>query len=412
MQRWERRLKDLGIQLQACSNNYFNPDLFRQNINTFLSTARTVTFLIQKDKSSIHDFDDWYQQTIIIPWMSEPIMTWAKESRNKIEKEGDLDHHSELSLSLIYGYDEKSDIIIPYNKQDLIFSNISKLLCFAKLKLPAWVSEDSVVKIERRWIADSLPHIELLHALVFIYAQHHKICKSLLNHLSLEMDKNIHDPTDFNEFILGEKRITYVKYADQRTSSLHTIRQIFDQNFKPPPELDAISFTHLKNDRPSTLQENVDLFSNNAKAVFEYFGNHIPMLTLFDEDYHPIDGSSVMLDDRATKYIFWRSAADKIAYLGASSIIWVCEYWLRQGNILHNQDWKNSPIIGEALQIIGLHKSGEIIEIHWKITRDDIGKPSLIPLQTESVNQKNTLNFLTPVINALKRTQHNNKNKR
>lgn len=410
MQRWERRLKDLGIHLQTCSGNYFDPDLFRMNANTFLTTARTVTFLIQKEKANIPDFENWYRQAVIKPWGCEPIMTWAKESRNTIEKEGDLDQHSELSITLIFTHDENDDIRIPHNKQDLVCSNISKLLHFAELKLPEWVSEDAVVKVERRWIADSLPHVELLQAFVFIYAQHYKVCKSLLNYLSLEMDHNIHDPSDFNEFILGKKRVTYLKYADRRTAHLKTIRQKIDPDFRPPAELKAMIFSSSQREKPKTLQENVNQFSEFAKGVFEHFGNHIPMLTLFDDDFRPIDGSSVMLDDRATKYLYWRSVADKIAYLGASSIIWVCEYWLRRGDMVQNPAWKELPITGEGLQIIGLHKSGEIIETHWNIARDNTGKAYLLPSESKQTDITQTPNFLMPVINAFKRIQQKTTN--
>jgi len=47
---WERRLKDLSHLLKCCIDTYFDPELFRLNLNQFLQTARTVTFIIQKNK--------------------------------------------------------------------------------------------------------------------------------------------------------------------------------------------------------------------------------------------------------------------------------------------------------------------------------------------------------------------------
>lgn len=40
---WERRLKDLSHLLKCCIDTYFDPELFRLNLNQFLQTARTVT---------------------------------------------------------------------------------------------------------------------------------------------------------------------------------------------------------------------------------------------------------------------------------------------------------------------------------------------------------------------------------
>lgn len=57
---WEKRLSDLSHILQSCAHTYFEPDLFRRNTNQFLQTARTVTFIIQKNKATIRDFDRWY----------------------------------------------------------------------------------------------------------------------------------------------------------------------------------------------------------------------------------------------------------------------------------------------------------------------------------------------------------------
>ena len=50
---WERRLKDLSHLLKCCIDTYFDPELFRLNLNQFLQTARTVTFIIQKNKNQI-----------------------------------------------------------------------------------------------------------------------------------------------------------------------------------------------------------------------------------------------------------------------------------------------------------------------------------------------------------------------
>src|SRR5258706_14701498 len=124
MHKWERRLKDLAQLLTNCGSTYFDPELFRQNTNQFLQTARTVTFIIQKNKNSIPTFDDWYKNAVLTPWSSDAVMIWAKDSRNVIEKEGDLEMHSTLRLTLLSSYRESLDVVIPNSKAEILEANI------------------------------------------------------------------------------------------------------------------------------------------------------------------------------------------------------------------------------------------------------------------------------------------------
>jgi hypothetical protein len=261
------------------------------------------------------------------------------------------------------------------------------------------------VKIERKWVANSLPQMEIIQAFTYIYSQNHYACSKLASHLGEKLDKSIGQSSDFNNFILGERKITYIKYSDRRVSSFKSIRQHRDPAFKPPLELQTSLNEFQQQGQATSLSENVHKFSLNAKAVFEHFGYHIPMLMLFDDKFNPIDLSSVRLDDRATKYIFWRSAADKIIYLGASSFIWISEYWKRSGDITRNPTWKDFPVDGEGLHVIGMTKQGEISEICWDIVRNPDDSASLCPVPAIISEDHEIPNFLVPVVNALKRAQ-------
>ncbi len=157
MRPWERRLKDLAQLLKNCETTYFDPELFRMNTNQFLQTARTVTFIIQKNKNIIPNYDNWYTKNVIKPWATDQLMTWAKNSRNLIEKEGDLELYSSLDVALIYSYDCNQDISLPCGHEELVNGNIQKLLRFARRELPQGIYDSAVVKIERRWVANSLP---------------------------------------------------------------------------------------------------------------------------------------------------------------------------------------------------------------------------------------------------------------
>ncbi len=106
------------------------------NANQFLQTSRTVTFLIQKNKNSIPFFDSWYPNTVVNAWSSDAVMTWAKDSRNKIEKQGDINYFSSLIVTLVISYFQREDIsIIQKEDRDALWLNIKKLIKFVKPKM-------------------------------------------------------------------------------------------------------------------------------------------------------------------------------------------------------------------------------------------------------------------------------------
>jgi hypothetical protein len=104
---WRKRLGDLAQLIEQANATYFEPDLFRINVNNAIQTARTVTFLIQKHKASIKDFDEWYLAHVLEPFKNDRIMNWLKESRNRIEKEGDLEVYSECTLETVFSYTDE-----------------------------------------------------------------------------------------------------------------------------------------------------------------------------------------------------------------------------------------------------------------------------------------------------------------
>ena len=164
---WERRLKDLALILDNCFNHYFEPELFRLNLNQFLQTSRTITFIIQKNKEDIPQFDEWYKDNIQKPLMQSPLMKWAKDSRNKIEKQGDLEMFSTASAKLIFSYDDTEDVEF-LSCNSMLSINVKRLVRIARKDLPTGVLDASAIKVERRWVGDSLPDWELLHALTAI----------------------------------------------------------------------------------------------------------------------------------------------------------------------------------------------------------------------------------------------------
>ena len=67
-------------------------------------------------------------------------MAWAKNSRNTIEKQGDLEMYSEAKATLISSYIEENDIEFITN-ESMLNIGIKKLVRLAQKKLPSYLTE-------------------------------------------------------------------------------------------------------------------------------------------------------------------------------------------------------------------------------------------------------------------------------
>lgn len=397
MRRWERRLKDLAMSLEACGASYFDPERFRLNSNHFLTTARTVSFLFQKDKASIENFEVWHRENIYSPWHADKIMKWSIASRNTIEKEGDIDLYSTVNATLIFGYIEEQDVLISLDRQLYLSASIKRLTRFARSKLPSGVSDVAVIRVDRRWIANTLPDFELMHAFQYIYARMFEACTSLVNHLGTTLESSIPDPTSFDEVSASSRGIHYIPLNSSRVRTLVSHRQAFDKTFSPPIWLQKLQEEREKSP-PNSLATLVSYHEKMAYANFMAYGNHLAMLWLYDEKFKLIDFICTAPADQVDKFIFWRTIGDRIHYLKARYLIWVSEAWLRQGvDKGMKTPIRNLPIIGEFLKVVGVDGSNQQITVTWDIRRESkLSSPTLEPRpQTEGDHQEE-VNYLIP----------------
>lgn len=339
------------------------PEAFRINTNHFLQTARTITFLIQKNKKEIPDFDNWYNNNILQPSSNDEIMKWAKTSRNKIEKEGDLELNSSLSVSLIYSYLPNDDIIIKTTNSELLCSNIKQLINIAKRHLPTGISDQAFVKIQRQWITSSLNKYELFHALTCVYSRTYSYCLILSKHLNLHLSDKIQPPDHFNDLLDTCRKTQYHRIDGTSSRKPFYEKFYFDKNTSLPQELldDKTSI-----DIPHNFANTFEYYKSFAKKNFLFFGKHINILILFDDTYNPIQMIAPHFSDQTDKYIFWRLIAEKSITLKVHGAIWIAEAWIRKGDYINNPT-HHLPIIGETLNIIAFDKSGNLKNHSWKI---------------------------------------------
>jgi hypothetical protein len=135
-------------------------DDFVLSINALLQAERTVTWVLQKWLRHKPWFDDWYVGREAV-MSADPVMRWLVKARNHVEKEGDLDMRSSALVSVIDSWLE-----VPYLEVDVPplvpTTEIARVL--RPRELPEHVRRDGIFRVERRWIASSLPDMELLDA--------------------------------------------------------------------------------------------------------------------------------------------------------------------------------------------------------------------------------------------------------
>lgn len=404
MQPWERRLGDLAQILHNCIKTYFEPDRFRQNTNQFLQTSRTVTFIIQKNKAHIPDFDHWYKDSVLGPWSIDPVMSWAKDARNVIEKEGDLDMQSTLRASVLFSYVSAEDMVVETTRKELLQADIDKLLRFARAKLPPGIADAAILKIERRWIANSLPDRELVYALTYAYARLHDVCNSLALHLGAKLEPTVPHPTALDPVVNDAARARLIKFGKSGVGRNSSIRVAADPDYRPPAALVKLKAELDATPKPTCLADIVARHAKLAKVTFEHHGNHVPMLALYDKNWNQIDFMSTAFSDQSEKYLFWRNVADRATYLRAFAMVWTSESWLRDMKGHNNQPIRELPIVGERLHVVGADATESHQVIAWNIVRvTSAGQPALEPVQPDDANQQpGQIFFIAPVVAAMK----------
>lgn len=404
MRPWERRLRDLSRLLQNSGQAYFSPDLFRQNTNQFLQTSRTVTFIIQKNKAEIPEFEAWYRAHVLTPWLSDPIMSWAKDARNVIEKEGDLEMKSTLRVSVLFSYISAEDMVMEVPRLALLQSSADQLAAFARKELPPGILDAAVLKIQRRWVANTLPDHELIYALTYAYAQMHRVCRALALHLGSRLDDTVPHPTSLDPASNDVAAVRYRKFSKDGIGRHSTVTLKRNEGFKPPPGLLELKDEFSAKPKPSSLAEVVKWHARMAELTFSQYKNHVPMLALYDDKWRQIDALTTVFADQSDKYIFWRNVADRAFYQGAFAMVWTSESWVRDHRDRSDRPIRELPIIGEQLHVIGMDASDAIEAALWKIDRTGGERSPVLNrlIGEEATRELGEIFFARPVIAAMK----------
>lgn len=409
-----QRLQDSHRLWHLARDFYQDPDEFRIGLQNCISSLRSVSFILQNHKSTIPDFEIWYSK-----WQShmrsDPIMVWAREARNKIEKRGDLATESKIQISVIASYisSEIPTIMVQADVESSLKEIFSKI---PRVILNEQILQNGALKIERKWIDSELPDYEILDALAHVYGQlsliiddaHKQIGLSIPDFILVEHN-GITEKYPASRADLQGKLPCMMAEEDHRVSyfSLKTMEPL-DLRIKKPiriprtaQELKEIkkykSFRNIVDAAKtySSLDEITRAYFDLARDVFEKDGHHVPIAILL-RDLRPLKVLDTHANTRNEKYIVMQELARVAKQYAADGVLIINEVWKAaydsEKPFLYPQE---NPNRTEALTLIAANSKKEIIQYEAEILRRHWPlKPKLGQTIKRS---EGTINLLAPL---------------
>ncbi len=405
------RLQEVLTLWHKCAETYEDPDQFRTFLNACIQAVRNVTFVLQKQKSKIEGFDDWYSE-----WQeflkTDEIMKWCVQARNQIVKVGDLKKHSVAIVSYVASYLDSPQHTFEVSP----FSNSVEIAHHVTINLlPEELRDTGFLRIERRWVSNDFPDTELLEILAYAFV--------ILERLLLDVEKR--EGPDFSGLkkdIQGEfkKGLGVIQIDKNKLPYCMTAFEEYRTEWLQLPDLDAVRITLVSSDielEPkekvvkrygdfptlsraeseglSPLKQQALIFLKQAKATLKKDKHLIPYAFLMTTDGR-MTIVNVAHDDYEDKYLIWESVAKVVERNRATSIITIGEMW----GTPYDSDKPElrpheSPKRYEVIHVAALSKDGEAFSIIVPFFR----RWGKIYCKNEMFNHEdNGLHYLMPVL--------------
>lgn len=380
-----KRLEDLHRQWHAAQDAYFDPEGFRLAIQTAIQTSRTVSFILQSNKALIPDFDNWYAK-----WQEEfrkiPLMKWMVDARNKIEKQGDLEAHSFIRAEIVASHlNEGPKIEVPAE----LFDAPEKLVKgIPNSSLGSHIKKDGILRIQRRWIENTLPDFELLDAVTLAYGHLSRLLDDAHRQIGLPVPESMNVETGelYDSEAMKGRMPCMIGHSDLRTIDVwladgipikfDTIESAYDPEIGSkaqeryqlkPQEIFGSSGTP-----EGTLKS---LFAT-ARVMLEKDGHHHTILFLF-KGKQLLKIVGLRPEEHGQKYLMMRQIAHELVRKGADTVILIGEIW--RAPFIPTDPYRravDAPDRDEALQATLVSKQDEPVTLWARMVRKD-GKVSL-----------------------------------
>lgn len=377
----DRRLNDVHRHWHEAERGYFDPETFRISIQTAIQTLRTVSFILQSNKRIFTNFDPWYET-----WQSklraDPLMRWMVDARNKIEKQGDLETHSFVRAEIIASYYEEGPIIeVPAE----LFQNSAELIDSIQTEeLKKHVLKDGILRIQRRWVENSLPDYELLEAVGIAYGKIAELVADAHLELGLESPSTMVDDVDHTSGreSRGGRLPCMIGHSDARSQDIWLATGQAIKLEQKKVEIDLAETEQVakrygldpKEILPSSAVGPESILNNlfaTARKMLTVDGGHITIAFL-------LKGAAIAsmitlnMEEHGEKYLVMRKLANEVIKHGADAVIIIGEVWSARFDASNPyRRAVDSPEKDEFLTGTLVSKCGEPVHLRAKIIRDN-----------------------------------------
>ncbi len=328
----EARLREAYQHWHHTAESYDDLEQFRIYLNSCIQALRNVTFILQKQKKEIQDFETWYGE-----WQEflkqDPIMSWCVSARNQIVKQGDLETYSIARASYLANYlvQPKKDFEAdPFSSTEDIAKGIAGVL-------PEKWRESGYLKVERRWVADSLPDHELLEALAYVFS----VLSELVLDASIQNGPPCYskDPDNKISIDRGMFPACMSSFSHYRSVWLRLPNfeieyiSIKDVPFKNISEEQLVKrygktvFPQENNKDKSVLFRLATQFKEQAKVMLSVDGYLVTVAMLLGKD-NILHIMPLHFEDNNQKYAIMEVVAREVERRRATGIILIGEIWV------------------------------------------------------------------------------------
>lgn len=379
----DRRLGDVHRHWHEAERGYFDPESFRLSIQTAIQTLRTVTFIVQSNKRLFTDFDPWYES-----WQdrlrADPLMRWMVDARNKIEKQGDLEAHSYVRAEIMASYYEEGPRMdVP---AELFQSPAELINSIPTEALRKHVFKDGILRIQRRWVENSLPDYELLDAVGIAYGKVAELVADAHRQLGLEPPSTMVGDIDRTEGeeSRGGRLPCMIGHGDARSHDVWLATgqpmEIESKAVKFDREVAEQAATKYglnpKEMFPSTdpaPEATLNGLFVTARKMFSVDGHHDTIAFLL-KGASPIHLMQLALQEHGEKYLVMRMLANEVIKYGADGVIILSEMWSAPYDSSNPyRRAADAPEKRELLSAILVTKTGVPVQLFALITRDGDG---------------------------------------
>lgn len=380
---------DAHVRWHAAADAYMDPETFRSNLNSLLESFRSVTFLLQTQKKELPSFDSWYGawQAAAI---SDPIMRWGVEARNRIVHQADLEIHSKavvrLSLDWLNEFDDVLEVPPHYTTHQVI----SALVATAPRKL------GGVMQIERRWVDVELPNRELLDATRHSYGQLAQVIQLAHDAAGIKscdlstrkpgcVDSQLRTPlqcmhqTDENRRLVVDLN-TMTKYTEEM--------EVLHAGDIPKEVTDA---KYGKMTVSGNSVERVPQVTEMAKKMLSV-DKELATVAWLTRGNQTVDIFAMPMPDQRSKLIQMNRLADLVEQSNADGVIFITESWTYFPS---KEASSTSPTRGECIWVSAVMRDGRAAETMTAFTR---GKNDEIIFEASIPIQGGQLNALQPIV--------------